>query len=339
MRQGQLRRATQTYQQAARLGVVDGSPVHAAGFVGLGMGMILYEQNDLQAASRHVVEGIELLQQGKIAVGLENLYGTLARIQQALGDGKGASAAIQEAVEIAQGNNIPRLQVLISAYQARFWLAQSRPDLAARWGHEYRQMGETEYLREFEDLTLVRVLLVQNDPATALALLDALQPPAEVTGRVGAVIECLVLRAVALQASGDEGGALDALGRALRLAELEGYVRVFIDEGEPVARLLRQSVVRAVVPAYSSRLVAALESRVGGRAAEAMASLAEPLSDREMDVLALLAEGLTNPEIAQRLFISLPTVKSHTRNIYGKLDVHDRKAAVARARTLGILTS
>jgi LuxR family maltose regulon positive regulatory protein len=123
------------------------------------------------------------------------------------------------------------------------------------------------------------------------------------------------------------------------LAEPEGYARVFIDEEEPMAHLLRQSADLGIAPSYVGQLLAVLDPDRRERPAIDMSSLVEPLSDRELEVLDLLADGLTNPEIARRLYISLPTVKSHTRNIYGKLDVHTRTDAVARARKLGILPS
>jgi LuxR family maltose regulon positive regulatory protein len=159
---------------------------------------------------------------------------------------------------------------------------------------------------------------------------------------MGPAIGILTLRALALEAAGDTNGALHALRQALELAEPEGYVRVFVDEGEPMARLLRHAASRGIGPGYVSQLLAAFEVSRLGRAEEwplpvHAQPLIEPLTDRELEVLDLLAEGLSNSEIARRLFISLPTVKSHTRNIYGKLAVHSRRQAVARARTLGIL--
>ena len=169
--------------------------------------------------------------------------------------------------------------------------------------------------------------------------LDTLLPPAEDAGRMGTVIEISALRALALRALGDIDKALGALERALQLAEPEGYARVFIDEGEPMAHLLRQAANRTIAPSYVGQLLAVLGTITKDQPAIDMSSLVEPLSDREIQVLELLADRLSNSEIAQRLFISLPTVKSHTRNIYGKLGVHNRKEAVVRARALSILPS
>ncbi|MFL7808532.1 MAG: LuxR C-terminal-related transcriptional regulator, partial [Anaerolineae bacterium] len=145
---------------------------------------------------------------------------------------------------------------------------------------------------------------------------------------------------LAQRALGEMGAAMADLARALDLAESEGYVRTFVDMGEPMAALLRQAATRGVAPAYIGSLLAAFgEELPPGPASRVTQTqpLLEPLTERELEVLELLAAGLSNAEIGQRLYISLPTVKSHTRNIYGKLDVHSRDQAVIHARALGIL--
>lgn len=342
--QGQLRQAFQTCQQAMEIAIVDGVRTSVAGFAGLELGKILYEQNDLPAAERYVSESLDLLGRSGTTDSFGIGHALLARIRQARGDDDGALAAIQQAVQITQGFDIARVSILIGAHQTRIWLAQGKPELAARWARDYERLGETEYLREFENLTLARVFLAQDKPSDALALLDTLSPPAKAAGRMGTVIEISALRALALRALGDVDKALGALERALQLAEPEGYARVFTDEGEPMAELLRYAAVRDIAPEYVRRLFQAFGMWEYGSMGEERSSphtptLIEPLTDREMQVLQLLADGLSNSEIAQRLFISLPTVKSHTRNIYGKLGVHNRKEAVVRARALGILPS
>jgi LuxR family maltose regulon positive regulatory protein len=273
-----------------------------------------------------------------------------ARIEQALGNHREASWAIDQGFQVAQGNDIERLSVLVSAYRTRVWLAEGRIELAAQWAEKYRQHGGTEYLREFEDLTLARVRLACGEPGAALSVLNPLLLSAEGAGRMGSAIEALALRALALCASEEVDEALGALERALWLARGGGYTRVFIDEGPPMARLLCKAARRGVAVEQISRLLTAfgaeLEQEKGTLCSEQKRYLStpaadetwiEPLTKRQMEVLELLAKGMTNPEIAERLFISLPTVKSHTRSIYGKLGVHNRKEAVARARTSGIL--
>jgi LuxR family maltose regulon positive regulatory protein len=222
-------------------------------------------------------------------------------------------------------------------------------DLAVRWAEEYRQVGATEYLREFEELTQARVLLASGQPDEALALLDKLLAPANTAGRMGSVVEIEALRALALQAHGEGKRALDSLRRALVRAEPEGYVRTFVDDGAPMRALLGRAAASGMALPYVARLLAAFDAPAPGTGSEpgrpspplppVEQPLAEPLTGRELEVLHLLGEGLSNAEIGHRLVISLPTVKSHTRNIYGKLGVHNRREAVARARRLEILPS
>jgi ATP/maltotriose-dependent transcriptional regulator MalT len=344
--QGQLRQAMQTCQQAMKMSLIDGKPGSMTGYVCIELGKIMYEQNDLSAAARNVVDGLQRLEQA----GTPDSFGTgravLARIKQAQGEHRQALTAIQDALQIAEGLHIPRLVHLMAAHRARIWLAQGQRVQAARWACEYRQVGGTQYLREFEDLTLARVLLAQGEPAEALSWLDRIRAPAEAAGRMGAAIEALALSALTMQALGDTEGALDALARAFDLAQRDGYVRVFVDQGQPMARLLMQVYRRQPnhpAARYAGELLAVLGdqrvARATTRCSTPPSPVVEQLTKRETDVLCLVADGLTNPEIARHLVISLPTVKSHTRNIYGKLDVHSRRQAVAKARSLGILPS
>ena len=145
-------------------------------------GKVLYEQNELPEAERALLEGLNLLSRGGIAESYGNVRAVLAQVKQAQGDSEAASAAIQRAVQLALGSSIPRLVNLTEAYQARIWLAQGRLDLVDQWAHDYRQLAETEYVRDFEDLTRARVLLASKRPAEAAALLATLLPPAEAAG-------------------------------------------------------------------------------------------------------------------------------------------------------------
>jgi LuxR family maltose regulon positive regulatory protein len=212
------------------------------------------------------------------------------------------------------------------------------------------------YLREFEHITLARILLAQykSDYAVrsileVMGLLERLLKAAEEGGRTGSAIEILVLQALAHQAQGDIPAALMPLHRALKLAEPEGYIRKFLDEGPPMAQLLSEAVARGIMPGFIGKLLAVFEAEEqksegksnlppalpeGQRDGE---SLSESLSQRELEVLRLIAQGLSNREISKRLFLALNTVKGHNQKIYSKLQVQSRTEAIARARELDLL--
>jgi LuxR family maltose regulon positive regulatory protein len=195
--------------------------------------------------------------------------------------------------------------------------------------------------------------LGQGDPGKALALLEPLRQQAEDKDWQDERLKVMVLQALALHAGtqrshGKEDPAVQLLGETLALAQPEGFVRIFVDEGPPMAHLLYEAATRGIAPDYVRRLLAAFplarpepavesEKTVPSPTQVPRSALIEPLSEREIEVLQLIAEGLTNQEIASRLFLSQHTIKAHTRNIYGKLDVHSRTEAVARGRALGIL--
>jgi LuxR family maltose regulon positive regulatory protein len=344
--QGQLRHALECCDRADELAADQlsadaGRPTWGAGFVLSMRARIAYERGDLDAAQSCARQAIELLRQSRVTLGQETLLGLLARIEQARGEPKAANAALEQALQIARGNDVQRLVSLALASQAHVRLAQGALRTAARWADAYARNESTEYLREFEDLALAQVRLVQGQPDVALAVLARLLPPAEAAGRWGTAIEALALRALALHATGQSGQAPTPLRRALEQGEPEGYVRPFVEGGARMHVLLLQAS-RQPNPAPIARYIEGLLATFGAPptlspAASQRQTLIEPLTARELDVLDLLAQGLTNAEIGQRLVISLPTVKSHTRNLYGKLGVHSRRAAVAHARELGLL--
>jgi len=189
-----------------------------------------------------------------------------------------------------------------------------------------------------------RILIAQNKLEEAGGLLQRVVGPAEESGRKTSVIEILILKALAYQAGGNINQAMIPLERALKLAEPLGYFRIFMDEGPPMARLLNGALSHEISPQYVRRLLDAsgdadIVKIEPSKPLVRKSELVEPLSDREIEVIQLIAEGLTNQEIASRLYLSLNTVKVHTRNIYGKLGVTSRMQAVARAIGLGILPS
>jgi LuxR family maltose regulon positive regulatory protein len=187
---------------------------------------------------------------------------------------------------------------------------------------------------------------VEGDLHAALGLLARLLQAAEEGGRVGSVIEILVLQAIAYHAQGDIPAALLPLQHALALAEPEGYVRMFLDEGPGMMQLLREASRREIIPrqglpAYPEKLLAAFEAEKRKSADKSplppTQPLIEPLSQRELKILQLIAQGLSNREIGGRLFLALDTVKGHNRKIFNKLQVQSRTEAIARARELGLL--
>ena len=316
----------------------------AMGSVRIGMGELLYEWDDLGAAARHLTEGVELT--GRTGDFEILMWGhiALSRVRLARGEVDGALAVAWEAERVAQNSGTGHAIVDAAVWKARLHLA--RGDLAAASSEQERAAGVGEvrrYSRELERIILARLLVARNQPGEALRLLAQLHETAETAARTIAV---LALQALALQAKGDIERAASTLTEALVLAEPEGYVRTFVDEGPPMAELL-SGVLRAQqrgrpdspgrVPAYYlRRLLAALERDTSGAGLPA-AGLPEPLSERELEVLQLIASGKSNRRIASELFVSVGTVKTHVNNLYRKLDAHSRTQALARARELKLL--
>ena len=233
----------------------------------------------------------------------------------------------------------------VPALKARVWIAQGSLGEALGWAREQGLSVDDDlsYLREFEHVTLARVLLARYEGERAerslheaTRLLERLLLAAEEGGRTGRVIEILVLRALAHQRLGDIPAALSCLERAMTLAEPEGYVRVFIDEGPPIASLLKAAAKQGTARNYVRRLLAAVGET--GHNSPIEQALIEPLSERELDVLRLLGTDLDGPDIARELTVSLNTVRTHTKNIYAKLAVTNRRAAVRRAQELDLLS-
>jgi LuxR family maltose regulon positive regulatory protein len=304
------------------------------GLIHLGLARAQYEWNELEAADMHTRAGLALGEPGGSLVLLMRGYTLLARIRHACGDDQGVRESLrtlERAIEQRELTQATRDEM--AAYRALFDVMQGDLERPARWAGTIKPTlhDKLDTLREFQWLILVRVLIAQRLPDEAAPLLGHLLQTAESEGRTGRALEVLALQALALQAHDRPTQALTVLKKALSLGEPEGYVRIFADEGIPMAILLRRALAQDIAPNYVRRLLAAFDERVAGSA------LVEPLTRRETEVLRLIADGLKNQEIADRLVISLATVKRHVTNIYGKLGVSRRVQAIARAQELDLL--
>jgi LuxR family maltose regulon positive regulatory protein len=350
--QGRLDTAIQTYEQTLRATAVPGRPpAPTLGLVYVGLAEVAYQRNELDSALRYVTEGITLCRQFLPTTSPAAGLVTLAWIRQAANDPAGALEAIGEA-EFAWPTPADLLNPF-PAQRARLLLAQGDVAAAARWTQEsgLRADDEPRYPREPGYLVLARVLLAQQRAAEALTLLDRLHAAAVAQDRGGSVIEAGTLRALALAACGQDADAVDALADVLTLACPRGYVRVFADEGPPMAVLLGQLIAAqqagqaatAVPLGCLARLQRAFDvghPRPGprsGTAPVAMPGLVEQLTGRELEVLGMLAAGRSNQAIADQLVVTLDTVKKHVSHVLGKLGAANRTEAVTRARELGLI--
>jgi LuxR family maltose regulon positive regulatory protein len=348
--QGRLGEAMSTYERGLRVATGQAGPVlRGAADMHVGMSLLLRERNDLDAALQHLMASKELGEHAGLPQNRYRWRVAMARIRAAQGDLDGAVVLLNEAEHVYDGDFSPNVRP-VQALRARTWVAQGRFGEALGWVNErgLSVQDDFSYLREFEHITLARVLLAhyvseRSDSfiAQATGLLERLLVAAEEGERTGSVIEILVLQSLAHQAQGDVAPALASLQRALMLAEPEGYVRVFVDEGPPMAALLRavarlRGEQKGIGPGYVRRLLAAVNH--AGDSTHAKQGLIEPLSEREVDVLRLLATDLGGPEIARELIVSLNTVRTHTKNIYAKLGVNNRRAAVRRGEELQLLS-
>ncbi len=343
--QGRLREAMTTYERGLQRATEPGAPLlRGAADMHVGMGGLSIERNDLDAARQHLLTSYEL---GEHAALEQNAYRwrvATARLRAAEGDLGGALDLLDEAGRQYVSDFLPIVRP-IAALKARIWVAQGRLDEALGWARERGLSAgdDLSYLREFEHVTFARVLLarstqdrVDGSVRQAVELLERLLHAAEAGSRTGSVISILVLQALAHRVRGDIPAALARLERALTLAQPEGYVRLFVDEGPSMAGLLEAAGKRGIAPTYIRELLAAF-GRPEGRTPIKQV-LFEPLSERELDVLRLLDTDLDGPGIARQLVVSLHTVRSHTKSIYAKLGVNNRRAAVGRAVELDLLS-
>jgi LuxR family transcriptional regulator, maltose regulon positive regulatory protein len=343
--QGRLGEAMRTYEQALqRASEQDGPVLRGTADMYVGMSEVRREYDDLQAATQWLLRSQELGDHLGLPQNRCRWRVAMARTRQAEGDLGGALDLLNEAERLYEGDFFPNIRP-VPALRARVWIAQGRLGEALGWAREQGLSADDDlsYLREFEHITLARVLLArysderaEQSVYEAARLLERLLLAAEEGGRTGRAIEILVLQALAHQTLRAVPAALACLERAVTLAEPEGYVRVFADEGPPMASLLRTLAKQGTAGNYVRRLLAAAtETEHDGPVRQ---DLIEPLSERELDVLRLLGTELDGPAIARELVVSLSTVRTHTKHIYAKLAVTNRRAAVRRAAELDLLS-
>ncbi len=334
---GRRRDAERTYRDSLDLAERQpAGPLRGVPDMHVGLGMVATELGDLAAAREHLRLGHDLGDHLGLPKHPHRWRIAEARILEAEGDLGAALALLDEAERVYDGDFSPDVQP-VSAMRARTWVRQGRPEDALAWAADrgLSASDEPTYLREYEHITLARALVARGDGAAA-PFLERLLTAAEDGGRLGSVLEVLVLLALAQQQRGDTVAAVGTVSRALEQAEPEGYVRTFTGEGPAMATLLNAAAKGGTSPAYVARL---LRSGTGEVATppRPTGDLVDPLSERELDVLRLLASELNGPEIARHLVVSLNTVRTHTKNIYAKLGVGSRRAAVRRADELGLL--
>src|SRR5437868_3072505 len=325
----QLSLATRTYRHVLQLAGDPPQPIACEAY--LGLARITYQWNDLDTAQQHGQQCLQLTRQMEGVDTFASCEVLLARLKLAQGDVSGAAAVLDEAEAFVRRHSFVFRMPEVAAVQVLILLHQGHLVAAAR-------------LAQMHDLPIsqARVHLAQRDPSTALAVLEQLRQQAEAKGWEDERLKVMVLQAVALQAHGENDKAVHLLCDALALAAPGGFIRLFVDEGPPMAHLLSAAAAQGMLPDYIGKVLAVLEADAQKR--ENTSSLPppaqpliEPLSPRELEVLYLMAAGLSNQEICERLFLALSTVKGHNRTIFGKLQVQRRTEAVARARELGLL--
>ncbi|MEM7131632.1 MAG: LuxR C-terminal-related transcriptional regulator [Chloroflexota bacterium] len=355
--QGHLFDAVNTYKEALHFVATLGEPpLLGTADLHLGLSRLYREQGKVEDAREHLLKGESLGEQAALPEWPYGLYLTQAQFKVDQGEFDEALHYLEEAEKLYRGGPVPNIRP-VAALKTQIWLRQGRLAEALHWVRSRGLSVEDDisYLYEFEHTILARALIAcyEIDRAEqaireAVALLVRLLKAAEEGGSKSSMIEILVLQALAYKVQGNTALALLSLERSLSLAEPEGYVRIYIDEGMPMAELLRTAATQGIMPDYTGKLLAAFDverQQHSGQTASPHTQplvphpepLSEPLSKRELEILSLIAADKKNQEIANQLFISLNTVRYHTKNLYGKLGVNKRTQAVAKAQELNLI--
>jgi LuxR family maltose regulon positive regulatory protein len=345
LRLGNLAEAERIYQKS--LGTSrdkGGNLIPIAGEVLEGLGELYLELNQLDQAADCLLEAIELTRQWRDVAALE-AYITLARVKQAQGDWMAARDAIDKAMDLAIKYDVIDFDDrIVRMWQARLWIESGDLDQTERWAAQiglqdlaelgaWQEKDPAEYqLRLRESLVATILLIKQKKYTQALDRIDWHIQVFKQQGRTLTMLEAMLLKAEVLYGIQAHQDAMSLFNQVLELAEPAGYMRLFLDRGEPVKQLLR----RTQQTAYTTALLSAFDGAIP-KAQRTAQPLVEPLSERELDVLRLLPTNLTTPEMAESLYIGVNTVRSHIKNIYSKLGVHKRSEAVAKARDLEII--
>ncbi|MGD8814446.1 MAG: LuxR C-terminal-related transcriptional regulator [Anaerolineales bacterium] len=354
VRAGDLAGAHHLYQRAIEEATDEqGHPLPIAGEAFIGLALIWFQWNDLEKAEECILKYIQLAETWSHAAGLEG-YLALARVRQAQGRSNEVGSLIERARRLALQFEITDLDdIMVEIYAAQLSLAQGDVGTAVQF-IESRNVDRSpidpelwierggnirDHIRKYELIVLSRILISQREFQRALEILNSLLKVMRQFRRMDLVLEVLILQALAYQAHGDLNEALIVLEEALILGSRGNYVRIFIDEGPAMSKLLYEASQRGISPEYCGKLLGFLADTdyVDHPPGSPDLERIEPLSPRETEVLGLIAEGLSNREIAERLVISLGTVKVHIRHIFSKLCVNNRTHAVARARSFGII--
>ena len=350
--QGRLRQTIEICRQqmecANEIGLAESKTV---GWLLAVWGETLAELNDLNGALDRAKKSFALTMSGEDLQMLGWSFMCLIRVLFTSGDLDQAEETIRMMENFARDSYIPPwVANQMAAWKARLWLAADKLDAASQWvedrgldpGEDPLPPQKIDFFSLFDYTVLARILLAQERLEEAGRLLRQLLKAAKAGNRTSKVIEIKILQSLTHQAGGEIDRAMITLQQALTLAQPEGFIRLFVEEGPPMGRLLTTALSREITPDYVRRLLAAFPTAEPSQAVLLESSaidheLLEPLSEREIEVLQLIAEGLTNQEVATRLYLSLFTVKVHARNIFSKLNVHNRMQAVAKARALNIL--
>jgi len=357
---GLLHQASETNRHALRLGIEwsdSPEPLSATSYAHISLAQILYQWNKLDEASQHLTRGIQLSEQSGTALIVQFFYPGLALMEEFQSKTNSMSELHDLAKRIVHTPHNVLLSRLMDAWQARLSLAHGDLEATQRWAacHEIELslQNPPDLWQEFSYLTLVRLYIARGKTGEIDELLERMRQEAEAEGRTGSVIEILVLQSISLKTQGKIDQSLKTLEHVLSLAQPEGYIRVFLDEGYPMKELLLHAASRGIAPEYVNKLLGSFADSAlhfGDQPVKVITGASpttpnsthpskptEILSTRELEILRLMATGATSKEIAKELILSVGTVKKHIINIYRKLDVHKQTMAVTKAQELGLI--